>query len=698
MRICLWRAAALASAIGAVGLYGCGSNIPQPQAVQNRVTLQSFSGPSSCADLEQYIEDTAVLDMRTRMEAMKDGSGGWWGWDVARGGDTSEAMAGAPAADGKASSGPSAYTTTNTQVAGVDEADFVKNDGTRIFVLSGQNLFLSRSWPASQLSLAGQLKIEGWPREMFLDEKDHVVIFSQVWEPYALDQRFAGASACSPMYCGYYYSNTVKMTVVDVSDLSLPKVTHEFYLPGSYSNSRRIGSSIRLVLSDQFLFPADVRWWPEYSEGLYEDKGRLSRAIDELMVENEKKIRAHALADWLPESRSLVGGTETKIGYDCSSFYKTNAPTKLGLVTVATLNLDRPEQVGRTSVVAESGEIYASTSSLYVANRHWWWWPQPGQTDATYIHKFDITNPDQAAYVASGQVDGHIVDQFSMDEDQNGYFRIATTIARRVNDPFNRWGRLETTNLLQVLGEDSGSLKVVGKSPELAKGERIFSSRFVGDKGYVVTFRQIDPLFTFDLSDPTQPKPVGELKVPGFSSYIHPIDQDHLLTIGTYIPENNTDWRARALQLTIFDVSDLSSPKQKFVQLVGTAYSWSEAQYEHKAFNYFPEKKLLAIPFFDWKYGTTSSGDYWYSFVSDLRVYGIDTASGITPKGAVSMKDVYQVFNDYGWSYYWQPMVRRSVMADQYVYAISDAGIRVADISNLSSPIATVKFTKSAEK
>ncbi|MBS1153266.1 MAG: hypothetical protein H6Q89_4964, partial [Myxococcaceae bacterium] len=200
--------------------------------------------------------------------------------------------------------------------------------------------------------------------------------------------------------------------------------------------------------------------------------------------------------------------------------------------------------------------------------------------------------------------------------------------------------------------------------------------------------------FTFDLKDPTHPKKVGELKVPGFSSYIHPIDADHLLTIGTYIPEDNTDWRARALQLAIFDVSDLANPKQTFVQKVGTAYSWSEAQHEHKAFNYFPAKKLLAIPFTDWSYNYTTSDQYWSSFVSDLRVFEVDVTKGFTAKGAVSMKDVFQVTNYYNWSYYWTPQARRSVMADDFVYSISDAGLRVANIADLSQPIATAFFDR----
>jgi uncharacterized secreted protein with C-terminal beta-propeller domain len=199
----------------------------------------------------------------------------------------------------------------------------------------------------------------------------------------------------------------------------------------------------------------------------------------------------------------------------------------------------------------------------------------------------------------------------------------------------------------------------------------------------------VDPLFTFDLSDPANPRKVGELKVPGFSTYIHPVGDTHLLTVGVHVPENG-DWRTRALKLSLFDVTDLANPRESFTQLVGTAYGWSESLYEHKAFNYFPAKGLVAIPFTDWT--QSYYGDYWNNFVSELRVFRVDPATGFTPVGALSMKDVYQTINHSKWSWTYSPHVRRSVMADDYVYAISDAGVRSAHVSNLSQPLATSRF------
>jgi len=364
---------------------------------------------------------------------------------------------------------------------------------------------------------------------------------------------------------------------------------------------------------------------------------------------------------------------------------------------VATLDMANPSaQPARTTVVGEVGHIYANADSL-LASPHWWWWPAPGQQDVTYLHKFDITQPSQATYVASGSVEGTIKDQFSLDE-KDGFLRVATTLTRRVEDtqnPQNVWGRMETSNRVSVLREDAGQLVVHGQTPELAKGERIFAVRFVGNRGFVVTFRMIDPLFTLDLSNPATPRVVGELKIPGFSTYLHPVDENHLLAVGEDLDENG-NWSSRALKVSLYDVSDMAAPREKFKHLLGSVYSYTEASHNHKAFNYFAAKKTLAIPFSDYSWGQTGA-EYWSRFTSNLKVLEVDASTGFTLKGSLALDDMYQRYGDEGWrwSYWWQPYVRRSVMADDFVYAISDAGLRVAHRDNLGQPVATVPFPPS---
>src|SRR6266849_8460233 len=227
-------------AVATVTIVGCGgSSLPNPQPIQDRVALESFA---SCPALQKYIADTAVLDMRAQLELAKQYGGG----PIAMSG-------GAPSqAESSNPQGPSSYTQTNVQVTGVDEADFMKTDGTRILVLSGKWLYLNQSWPPTQLQTMSKVEIEGWPQEMFLDDSNHAVVFSAVYAPYPLSPLPATGMSCRPMDCGRSHGTSTKITIVDIADLAHPSVVEQFYLPGRYNTSRRVGSAVRVVLSDTF--------------------------------------------------------------------------------------------------------------------------------------------------------------------------------------------------------------------------------------------------------------------------------------------------------------------------------------------------------------------------------------------------------------------------------------------------------------
>ena len=314
-----------------------------------------------------------------------------------------------------------------------------------------------------------------------------------------------------------------------------------------------------------------------------------------------------------------------------------------------------------TSVLSPAAEVYASPQSLYVTMRHYWRLGVPAGQDHTYIHKFDVaTDPLRARYVASGGVPGHIVNQFSLGEDK-GYLRVATTQALLG----------QTTNGVHVLQARGSRLEQVGAVAGLAAGERLFSSRFEGDRGYLVTYRQVDPLFTLDLSDPRQPRQVGELKVPGFSTYLHPIDKDHLLAIGRETTQTPQGERLLGLALQIFDVSNIASPRLMHKQVVGTWSSSSEAEHDHKAFNFFASRGLLAIPFSDWTASRTE-------FRSTLELFRVGLAEGIIPAGSVDHSDLSrpEAYRGYPWPY--SPRVRRSIMMEDFVYSISMGGVKVS--------------------
>jgi hypothetical protein len=652
-------------------LAGCSSSdsgLPNQNSVDRNPRLTQVT---SCNQLEGAIEDALVLQMKSTIEQLKTGYG-WVGpLGVAEG-------AGAAGPTAAAAAGPSSYTTTNVQVSGVDEADFVQNDGTRIAALADGQLHLVSSWPPEAMAEASHLTIEGWPRDLFLTG-NQVVVFSSIYTPRPLE---GSSPVClaSSVYCGYWASDVTKVTTVDVSDLGSPKVTSEIFLPGTYQSARRINQRVRMVLSDTLPYPAGVRFWPDLPPDASTDQR--NKAFDELEGQNEALIRARSLDDWLRKGEvKHPDGSTTTLNYNCSDFSLSSAPTRPGLLTVATVDLSDDTLVGRTSVLAEPGTVYASKDTLYVASSHWWWWPAPGQTDATYVHGFDLTNPDRAAYIGSGVVDGTVRDQYGMDESA-GALRVATTLATRVADDKTPWGTLKISNRISVLRRSSSTgLPLLGKTDDFGADETTFGIRFLGPRGFVITARQVDPLFTFDLSDPAHPTKIGELSMPGFIAYLHPIDDTHLLGVGR---ERASNTGPMQLKVALLDVADLAQPKLIDTELVGEGWSWSDALWDPKAFTWLGSRQTLAIPFADF---TTDA------FVSDLRLFKVDVASGITPLGRLPMGDVYQTFSGPGWSYSWSPWVRRGILADEFVYALSDAGVRSARVADLPAWLQTVRFS-----
>jgi len=664
-------------------LAGCSSSsssntVPTPVGVDRHPLLTQVT---SCGQLETAIEDALVLQMKSSLEQIRKGD-----YYIGVGGAPVGPGAPGPvtASPSGAGAGPTSVSTTNTQVAGVDEADFVQNDGTRIAVLAGGMLHLLSSWPPQAMAETASLKIDGWPRDMFL-AGNQVVVFSNVYIPRPIEGMHP---ICAPVaqgpavdaFCGYWANDVTQITTIDVSDLSHPKVTAEILLPGSYLSARRIDQRVRLVMSDTLPYPDGLKYWPDLPPGASKDDR--DKAFDALEAANEALIRGRSLDDWLRKGEVRIpGGATTPIGYSCGDFALSTAPTRPGLLTVATVDLDTDTLRSRTTVFAEPGTVYASKDTLYVAAAHWWWWPEIGQSDATYIHAFDLRNPDKAPYVGSGTVDGWVRDQYAMDE-FSGALRVATHLSTRVADG-TPWGTLKGSNRISVLKPSGGALQLAGKTDDYGADEQTFGTRFVGTRGFVITARQVDPLFTFDLTDPAHPTKVGELQMPGFISYLHPIDDTHLLGVG----REPGSAGMMQLKVALLDVADLADPRVLATQLVGQGWSYSDALWDPKAFTWLPAQKMLAIPFVD--YGSQT-------FVSDLRLFKVDPASGIQALGSLSMSDVYQSWSYQNWSYSWSPWIRRGILADapdgQYVYAISDAGVRSAKVASLPAWLQTVKF------
>ncbi|MDI6721862.1 MAG: beta-propeller domain-containing protein, partial [Candidatus Aenigmarchaeota archaeon] len=273
------------------------------------------------------------------------------------------------------------------------------------------------------------------------------------------------------------------------------------------------------------------------------------------------------------------------------------------------------------------------------------------ENEKTVIHKISVSG-NRIEYKATGAVPGRVLNQFSMDEHE-GNFRIATTTSSG-----------QSLNHVYVMDQD---LKVVGKIEDLAMTERIYSARFMGDKAYLVTFHRTDPLFVIDLSDSAKPRVAGELKIPGFSEYLHPFDETHLIGLGREADENGR--QTGQIKLSIFDVTDISNPKEMHKYLIGDNYAYSEALNDHKAFLFSKGKNLLAIPV---SASSMENGKH----VEGAYVFGITLENGFDLKGVID-------HNLNKEEKYISP-VKRSLYIEDVLYTISDRMVKANKLGDLS--------------
>jgi len=386
---------------------------------------------------------------------------------------------------------------------------------------------------------------------------------------------------------------------------------------------------------------------------------------------------------------------------------------------------DRSGAFSAVGVVAEPGMIYSSMDALYLTDTNWDFFGNSRET--TDIYKF-VYGPDTATPVATGTVKGRVLNQYSMGEFDN-HLRVATTVSPTFSTFFQV---TERSNSVYILGTEGARLTVTGMIENIAPGESIQSARFLGDRGFLVTFREVDPLFTLNLANPDDPKIEGQLKVPGFSTFIVPMDRDHLLTVGQYIPEGG-QFFSRGVQLSIFDVSDFENPSLKHLEVInGTDGSWSQALNNPKAFTYFAEQSLVALPIeiYDYRFPFIDEP----FFVDDVTVIGQEapgsepsapppdgatTNGGSTDAGSgdgVSQEDdalltpqefrglvVYRVSTDEGFEelgristdyndgYYWTAFTRGVFVGDD-CFAVTNQGVRGAAVADLETINYEVQF------
>jgi len=622
------------------------------------------------------------------------------------------------ATGGKGSSAPTGASDTNKQVDNVDEADFVKvvETGKRIYILHGNTLQKLDAWPAAQTKLAGKpLTVEGSPTEMFVTDAGKAVIFSSVYGysqgggSYPGKGPFAGDIACSPEFgCGGGYGgSTLKITVVDLA--GDPKTERELYYEGNYVSSRRYGAAnsdvVRTVVQSYSryngLYAPDIEWNDAWGRPYDQED------IDSQLAEWEKRttgsIRKTKLNEWIPVGKEVVAGKLVDIEPDCDSYFVPEPGlSDYGLTTVVTLDLSKPSTpVGGVTIVGASSTVYSNASQLVLAQPDYRWSSLGdfGITDGqqTALHVFTLAGAD-TKYTASGWVPGNLPTrnpQFGIDVAADGTVRVATTGMVRDNpkakpDSEDFW-KQHTESYVFASRVSGDKLNQVGKSPALGKlNETIQSARFVGDRAYVVTFRQIDPLYVLDVANALLPTVLGEISIPGFSEYMHPLNATHLITFGQS--------GQGGVQLQLFDVTNPKSLPAPKTLSFGSGSS-SELSYNHKALTVF--EGVLALPVYNYAYQPNRT-----SYQSVLELVKVDPSTGFTKLGTVDHSRLYannglgvmcgfcDATSCYDYACSYQPELRRGhfVKGDgkTYVYSFSFAGVLVNDLAALAKPVAQV--------
>ena len=561
---------------------------------------------------------------------------------------------------------------TNNQVVGVDEADIVKTDGRYVYLAMNGALRIVEALKPRLLSVT---KLGGTARELFV-EGDRAVVYTSSGAPgkrctYGYDCVFAGDGTAT------------RISVFDVANRKEPKLVRQIDLSGSLMAARRIGNAVHTVVADGDSPVPAYSTWPEDLETCGTMEKVVREKLARLKVENERKILADT---WFPTIRDK--GVERPL---CGGLLKTGLGDGQAFTTVVSFDLRSDEAPATTATLqSRPGAVFASGGALYLSVVHRkagakgrWYSFYPSVDEASEIHKFRIgASPGETRYVGSGVVPGHVLNQFAMDE-WYGYLRVATTRGR-VPDP-------HVSSAVSILAEgDAGNLVRVGSVEGMAPGEDIRAVRFDGDRGYVVTFKKTDPLFVLDLYQPAHPAILGELKIPGFSTYMHRIDPDHLLSIGFDANDHGDFAYFDGVILQLFDVSSPTDPRLMHKEKIGTRGSSSEAATDHLAFNYFADRGLLAVPMTVCEGGGDGRNGNELAF-SGLYVYDVSVERGFRRLGGV----------DHGtrgarcgtWWSNASSAVKRSVFLDDLVYSIASDRVKVQRMSAFGEDLADIALT-----
>lgn len=520
--------------------------------------------------------------------------------------------------------GANKYSTTNIQVSGVDEGDIVKTDGTYIYVSSNNFVYIMRAYPVGAAEILAKIEINGtWNLDLYLNGDKLIVLGNQrAWLYYGVVDYVVkdGVATADSFMPPYWYQPTTFVNVYDVSDRTSPTLERSIEINGTLGGSRLIEDYLYVMVNK----PA-VPYW---------------NATVELpvIVNNNDTIS--------------IPAEEVR--------YSDVSATSYDFITIIAINTadSAEEPTYETFLANYASTMYVSQTNMYLAI------PKYGARilfgaelaantedlrEKTLIYRISLDG--KAVKVeAEGAVPGTVLNQFSMDE-YNGYFRIATT----------EWATNGTLNNLYVL---NANLDKVGSVEGLAKGERIYSARFAGDRCYIVTYRQVDPFFAIDLSDPANPEVMGILKIPGFSTYMHPYDENTIIGIGT---------EEGKVKLSMFDVSNFTNPREIDKFIIDSLYSYTEVGSDHKALLFDKGLDLMVFPV-SMSVPTGREWVYWQG----AFVFNVTVEDGFILRGTITQQDDLNSSN-------WQKTVRRSLYIEDVLYTISEKMVKMSSLDTLQT-------------
>ncbi|MDP3026203.1 MAG: beta-propeller domain-containing protein, partial [Nanoarchaeota archaeon] len=512
-------------------------------------------------------------------------------------------------ADSSAITSGSDYSTTNIQVEGVDEADIVKNDGKYIYAVSGNKLKIIDAYPAENMKVLSEMNISGISNIYINNNK--LIVFANSYGTYSYGDGIAKESISSVRCLGCGYGESLSLVYIyDISDKENPVLDSNLSVEGNYVDSRMINDFVYVVSTkyvntenpeppiytmngaESKVSANDIYYWPyqdtsyvftsimavDIENGEFNNKVYLTGSTNTIFVSQDNiYLTYQKTADYKEYAEQIAKEVYYPI---LSSKYDDKIKEVLDSDKNNWEKLNEMQEIVNDygNSLENSNEISDFSSDLMKKLEEFNIKIQK-ETEKTVVHKINVDN-DNIEYLGVGEVPGTVLNQFSMDE-YNGYFRIATTTGN--------W-RQTSLNHLYVLDEN---LKIVGSVEDLAKGERIYSVRFLGDRAYMVTFRQVDPLFVIELSNPEKPEVLGYLKITGFSDYLHPYDENHIIGIGKQATEEG---RTKGMKIALFDVSDVVNPVEESKIEIGDMGTDSNALYDHRAFLFNKEKKLLVLP------------------------------------------------------------------------------------------------------